>query len=257
MAPHTSQENDTAFVKSKYFSLETYFKTPTNVNKRIKPSISDLQVEEAIKEQEEKKEQCPLCRLWILTESISMEVHVNQCLDKEQEREKENIPPGFMSFKEKFSYSNNKNDSFRKDNSFSIESSVKRCLEDETEETEENNSNSCNTNSLDTDCNDSESSFFDKNVDNKKNQVAKCDTKITNASSVQPSSWRSMFSSTSSSTLTTKILGVKDVNASVSTKSLLSTTNQKKKCKPCPFYKRVRGKYYLINRIRIPLKNIF
>lgn len=256
MASHTGQENDTAFVKSKYFSIETYFKTPANINKRIKPSMSDLQVEEAIKEQEEKKERCPLCRIWILTESISMEVHVNQCLDEEQEREKENIPPGFMSFKEKFSCSDNKNDSFRKNNSFSIESSVKHCLEEEEEEQEETNSNSCDTSSLDTNCNSSESSFFDKNVDNENNQIAKCDTKNTNASSVQPSSWRSMFSSTSSSTLPTKILGAKDVNANISTKSLLSTTNQKKKYKPCPFYKRVHGKYHLISAIRIPLKNI-
>ncbi|CEP11716.1 hypothetical protein [Parasitella parasitica] len=92
MKKHTREENDTA-VKSRYFSIETFFKTPANANKRLKPSASDLQVENAIKELEETKEQCPLCRLWILTTSVSMEVHVNQCLDKEQEREKENIPP--------------------------------------------------------------------------------------------------------------------------------------------------------------------
>lgn len=236
MAKQSRQENDTDGVRSKYFSIETYFKTPANVNKRLKPSTSDLQVEKAIQQQEEKKEQCPLCRLWILTESISMEVHVNQCLDMEQEREKENIAPLSMSLSEEASDSS----SVRKDGSFSVEATVQSGPE---EKVEEERDTLLASSSLDDSSNSIESVLLDG--DNESNQpVAQCDTESTNTTSVQPSSWRTMFSFTSSSTsstsstsVTSRILGAKNVNA-----SLPSLSPQKKtKQKPCPFYKRVRG----------------
>ncbi|KAL9544699.1 hypothetical protein MBANPS3_007491 [Mucor bainieri] len=244
MAKQPRQEDDTGSIKSKYFSIETFFKTPVNVNKRLKPSASDLQVEEAIKQQEEKKERCPLCRLWILTESVSMEVHVNQCLDMEQEREKENIPPLFMSLGQKAPCSSSSdNNNTRTDGSLSVEATTD-CGQEEVEEELEFAAPSIDSS------NDSSSiggSSFDDNESNK--HVAKCDTKSTNSTSVQPSSWRSMFSSSSSTTsvvaTTKKVLGAKDVNATLPLTTALSP--QKKKQKPCPFYKRVRDTRFTVD----------
>ncbi|GAN04923.1 DRMBL-domain-containing protein [Mucor ambiguus] len=237
MAKQPTQENDTSSVKSKYFSIETYFKTPANVNKRLKPSTSDLQVEKAIRQQEEKKERCPLCQLWILTESISMEVHVNQCLDMEQEREKENIPPLFMSFSEEVSCSSSDNNSTRKDGSFSVEATIES-RQEKAEEEKDTVTSFIDSSSIG-------SSLLDDYESIK--HVAKCDTKITNTISVQPSSWRTMFSSTSStaSVTTAKILGAKDVNVSLPSTTTLSP--QKKKQKPCPFYKRIRDTRFTVD----------
>ncbi|KAL7333788.1 DNA cross-link repair protein PSO2/SNM1 [Mucor circinelloides] len=231
MAKQSRQENDSSTVKSKYFSIETYFKTPANVNKRLKPSTSDLQVEEAIKQQKEKKERCPLCRLWILTESISIEVHVNQCLDMEQEREKENIPPLSMSLSEEASYSDCSSARKSNDGSFSIAANVDSYKE-RVEEEQDKAVSSIDSNLMETD-----SSLLDDN----ESHLVKRDTKSTSTVSVQPSSWRSVFSSTS----VTKVLGAKDVNASLPSATVLS--QQKKKQKLCPFYKRVRDTRFTVD----------
>ncbi|KAK4516155.1 Mitochondrial carrier protein ymc2 [Mucor velutinosus] len=241
MAKQSKQENDTGSVKSKYFSIETYFKTPANVNKRLKPSTSDLQVERAIKQQEEKKERCPLCQLWILTESISMEVHVNQCLDMEQEREKENIPPLLMSFSEKSSCFSSDDNNIRKKGSFRVAAAVENCQE-KTEEIQDTVASSIDSSNGSRSI---ESSLLDDDDESKK-YVAKCDTESTKTISVQPSSWRSMFSSTSLTTsVTTRILGAKDINASLPAATALLP--QKKKQKPCPFYKRVRDTRFTVD----------
>ncbi|KAI8098392.1 DNA repair metallo-beta-lactamase-domain-containing protein [Gilbertella persicaria] len=58
-------------VKSSYFSIDSYFKAPNDSNKRVKTDST-------------KEEQCPICNAFILVESISMEVHVNSCLDLQE-----------------------------------------------------------------------------------------------------------------------------------------------------------------------------
>ncbi|KAI8641957.1 DNA repair metallo-beta-lactamase-domain-containing protein [Parasitella parasitica] len=216
MRKQPRQENEAAAVKSKYFSIQTFFKTPANANKRIKPSAIDLQVEKAIQEQEAKKEQCPLCQLWIHTESVSMEVHVNQCLDEEQEREKENIPPTPLPLEEKASCG----DSICKDYSFSVE-----------DQSCQKNKEGCSY-PLDS----------PKLVADNNSQDAKSSTKDTSTSSVQPSFWQSMFSFASSTTVAS-VLAAKDVNAIVPPKPPAS----RKKHRPCPFYKRVRDTRFTVD----------
>ncbi|KAI7902868.1 DNA repair metallo-beta-lactamase-domain-containing protein [Cokeromyces recurvatus] len=82
-------------VQSKYFTLDSFFSS----SKRLK-SNEDQKKNSVVREHFEdqitlKKEQCPLCQAFIYTESMSMEVHVNYCLDKQQhiENNKEKEDP--------------------------------------------------------------------------------------------------------------------------------------------------------------------
>lgn len=61
--------------QSKYFSIESYFKSPPNKKAKIETEIPAV---------EAKKEKCPSCFALIHVESESMEVHVNNCLDSQQ-----------------------------------------------------------------------------------------------------------------------------------------------------------------------------
>ncbi|KAI8967006.1 DNA repair metallo-beta-lactamase-domain-containing protein [Mycotypha africana] len=99
-SPKTTVDTSAKSVKSKYFSIESYFSS-TIANKRLKSKSSsnsatneaiangqDLETEEAVNDKG-KQEQCPICHAFILTESMSFEVHVNYCLDQQQTQTQE------------------------------------------------------------------------------------------------------------------------------------------------------------------------
>jgi hypothetical protein len=178
MRKHSRQEEEDQAekptVKSKYFSIDSYFKSPPN--KKPKTTTFEQQVERAIElslqrqqehpslliEREIKKEQCLLCQKYIFIESESMEVHVNACLDSQQQQLKENVPPPVpvknttTIWKEKFTFAASINDENKKEE--------------------------------------------EKEVENKK--------------SVSPSSWKSMFSSSNNNTAISVPLEMKNVNTS-------------------------------------------
>jgi hypothetical protein len=182
--------------RSKYFSIDSYFKTPV-VNKKIKLSSFEQQVDAAIelslkKPEPEftklKKEQCPLCQTFIFIESVSMEVHVNACLDSQQKEEQKDKP----SLKDRFA-----------------------CLKDTT----------------------SKENISTPSSSSKENSIplVKDEKKEGGIRRILPTAWKSLFSA--SDTPVALPLDIKNVNT--------NTTMKSNKKKSCPFYKRMRGLFYI------------
>lgn len=226
--------------RSKYFSIDSYFKSPI-VNKKIKltPPSFDQQVDQAIELSlkpehilntvvELKKEQCPICQAFIFIESVSMEVHVNACLDSQQ---KEESSTSTHSWKDKFTcLEDNKKEEeplvkYKKEieaiNDIKEEPLVKY-----KEEIEAFN-----------DIKEELECFFDSKEDISSDEETQKENIVTEEKGVLrrllPNAWKSLF--TANDTPISLPLDVKNVNTN------MSKAKGKQK-KPCPFYKRVRGK---------------
>lgn len=169
--------------QSKYFSIDSYFKSPPNKKAKIETEILAV---------EAKKEKCPSCFALIHVESESMEVHVNKCLDSQQPKESS----VGVTLKDKFAFK------------------VETITEEKIECAVIEEISACTT-----------------TTGRKENSETK--EEITAERRILPSSWKSLFSSSS----TTSTTG----NISRPTTEI-KNTNTKPKQKMCPFYKRVRGK---------------
>lgn len=230
-------------VKSKYFSIESYFKTTTTnnnaeeTNKRPKTSNDQLdqELEEAIKlsitesrelqietattielKDTQVSQQCPICQVMIQTEFMSLEVHVNQCLDVQQSVEQE-----VSSLLEE----QEKEEEFQQ----SAEQGVSSLLEQQEEEEEFFMD--------DNEVIDEVLSFEQKNLEQtslkERFSFTTNDTSNVEESkpSTSPSSWKDTFS-------------LPDSHSTQLPTTNIDNNNKKKKQRPCPFYKRVRGKTY-------------
>lgn len=211
-------------VQSKYFSIDSYFKSPPN--KKIKTAFND-QIEKQLSTLEARKEKCPLCCTLICIESVSMQVHVNACLDSQQENA---IP--VVSWKDSFAC--------LVDNSQEKQLLVKETKEDiiKVYETEEDGDEECEAVV-------EEKGKVKENYEEKQENViagkeigtvVQHEDKDSNVKAatglgrILPSSWKSIFSS--SSTVVTPLLP-KSTNIALNPRK----SNQRM----CPFYKRVRG----------------
>lgn len=248
----SKRKDDPPIARSKFFSIDSYFK---DNNKKVKlTSVEDgqqqQQVEKAIQlslqqqqqqqqQNEEssfkvnlRKEQCPLCQTFIFVESVSMEVHVNACLDSQQEK-KENTPPTTSPF---FSKSNNSSDislTLKKESIY-LDECRKEIFEKKQFDVLKVEEINIDKKPMDT--------LKQKEVDHEENDVTeeqekKASTRLLDR--ILPTSWKSMFTATDTNVALP--LDIKNVNVpTTSSTALLS--NKAPKIKACPFYKRVRGK---------------
>lgn len=211
-------------VQSKYFSIDSYFKSPPN--KKIKTAFHD-QIEQQLSTLETKKEQCPLCCTLISVESVSMEVHVNGCLDTQQDK-------AGTSKEKKFgcAVDSSQNQQF--------ENVISQC-----EMTENDVTEGRPVKHDVTELNDK--AVVEEKVKEREDNaqvedvtlssvVQHNDNNVKPASGIGrilPSSWKSLFSS--SSTLVTPLVPRSTSNA---------LNPPLKKQRLCPFYKRVRGNIF-------------
>lgn len=213
-------------VKSKYFSIDSYFKEGTENNKKIKTSNSNdpfnQQIEEAIKLSMSTKEQCPICQTMIQTEFMSMEVHVNQCLDIKQTNEEE---------EEEFKEEKCEDKVIEEQEDNGEEQECKRDNDKEEENKDEEDEFSYFMDDDDEEILGEVLSFEQNMEKDKENQT----------SELSLSSLKEKFSFTSTETSFTP-------SSWKDTPAVNLNTKSKKKQKPCPFYKRVKGKFHRIER---------
>jgi hypothetical protein len=230
MSKHTRQKEEASpsLVQSKYFTIDSYFRSAANDNKRIKKTTQfDKEVEQAIalslQQQQVVTEQCPLCNTQISTEFSSLQVHVNTCLDSlQEEQEKENTSPlaSLLDPATDNSQALSSLDSLRDKFSFNVS----------TESSTPSTSLESNNDNLESeDCSDTSSPEIDNNSTSK-------------ASSILPNTWKGLFSATSSSTPTNDRVSLALISKNINTiQSTVLKASPVKKRKTCPFYKRVRG----------------
>lgn len=247
----SKRKDDPPMARSKFFSIDSYFK---DNNKKVKlTSVEDgqqQQVEQAIQlslqqqhneetsfEVDLRKEQCPLCQTFIFVESVSMEVHVNACLDSQQE-EKENTPPTTSPFFSKSSNSSGISLNLKKE-SVCLNESNKEIIEKKQIEVLKEEEINIEKKPID--------HFKQKEADHKENDVAKEQDEKTSTGlldRILPTSWKSMFTATDTNVALP--LDIKNVNVPTSS-STAFLSNKAPKVKACPFYKRVRDTRFVVD----------
>lgn len=204
------QDRKEELTRSKYFSIDSYFKSPPKkkVKTEVENEITGLKV---------KKEQCPSCSSFIHVESESMEVHVNRCLDLQQLKESSVS----VTWKDKFSFG-----SIKKETVVLVEEKKSEIVSNEEKEN-------------DIELKDKEEKKLVPKEENciEPKEENCIEPKEENSNRVLPSSWKSLFSSVSTNTTDTKSI-IKPVE-------IKSNIDRGKK-KMCPFYKRVRGKIFIL-----------
>lgn len=193
-------------VRSKYFPIDSYFKSP-------KPKLQN-QNEQHLATSLQKTESCPICNTVIYIESVSMEVHINTCLDA-QELSPPSLPSLTPDTSEPSSLSSASTTVDIAEFSFLSYSSLKT----DTEETSSGVATS------------------EKDKENKNDEELK---------RVLPSSWKSLFSC--NTPIKKDILAPKNTN---SFKAKALSKSKQGKVKTCPFYKRVKGKKEKRKEIKI------
>jgi hypothetical protein len=223
------EETSPSLVQSKYFTIDSYFRSAANDTKRVKKTTQfDKEVEQAIAlslQQHEQviTEQCPLCNTLISTESSALQVHVNTCLDSlQEEQQKENTSPPSTS-----SLDSNIDNSLPSSSLGSL--ADKFSFDVSTESSTPNTSLESNNDDLENDdCNDTSlSSEIDSSSAPKPANI------------LPPTAWKDRFSAMNSNTSTDDRVSLAFANKDIN--GLQSKTLSVKKKKICPFYKRVRG----------------
>lgn len=233
MSKHKRQEEGEvppSLVRSKYFTIDSYFRSGGNDNKRVKKTTQfDKEVEKAIAlslEQEQEQgqvitEQCPLCHTIISTEVSSLEIHVNTCLDLLQGQKENGSPPPTSSL------------DLITENSSSLGSFKDKCVFNTSTES------SMPSTSFEGGNNDMES----KDSNDLRPSTKLDSSDLPKSSRVLPSAWKDLFSATncnpSSNDRVSLALVSKDINTMQS--NALKVLSPVKQRKACPFYKRVRG----------------
>ncbi|OBZ82691.1 DNA cross-link repair protein pso2/snm1 [Choanephora cucurbitarum] len=204
---------------SRFFSIESYFKSTqnTNDNKRIK-------VEEQVKDElTTKGEKCPICCALIPTESVSLEVHVNLCLDSQQETNQTNSLELNASLTSN-EYTPTLEDDVSADDLLLIEEAM--VLEKEAL-TKQNPNSKVKQETLQS---ISTQEYLDsKNTMKKENQ-----TESNN------NSWKEKFAFNAATPLKEKNVNVK----------ITPTSKKPADTKPCPFYKRVRDTRFFVDAFK-------
>ncbi|KAG0745802.1 hypothetical protein G6F57_001772 [Rhizopus arrhizus] len=189
-------------VRSKYFPIDSYFKSP-------KPKLQN-QNEQHLATSLQKTESCPICNTVIYIESVSMEVHINTCLDA-QELSPPSLPSLTPDTSEPSSLSSASTTVDIAEFSFLSYSSLKT----DTEETSSGVATS------------------EKDKENKNDEELK---------RVLPSSWKSLFSC--NTPIKKDILAPKNTN---SFKAKALSKSKQGKVKTCPFYKRVKDTQFVVD----------
>lgn len=217
-------------VQSKYFSIDSYFKSPPH--KKVKTAFHK-QIEQQLSTLEARKEQCPLCSTMISIESVSMEVHVNACLDSQQEKAEGSKSGSFDCEVDCAVDSSSQKRQFveSKENVVTIYKTEISDYEAEENVTEGDVTEECET--------EGEDKGRDGDVKAQKDATPSSvvqheESGFAGLARILPSSWKSLFSS--SSAVVTPPLR----------KNTNTLLNQPSKQRPCPFYKRVRGNIFFL-----------
>ena len=239
----TQQKRSNApVVRSKYFSIFGS-STTRNENKKVKvhhdPEFS--LVPETILKVEAKKEQCPLCQAYIPIESVSMEVHVNVCLDTQQGEEQFSTTQSVscssssLDWKEKFSFQKGEKQ---------IDEQVKE------EEQELGDQIIEEEKEMDDQVKQEEKEIKDQ-VENEKIPENETIVEEKKENMIErgiglgrllPDSWKNLFSASDKPVPVP--LEVKNANTTLKTPSPNTKTP---KARPCPFYKRIKSMYFLFS----------
>lgn len=197
-------------VRSKYFTIDSYFRSSKAIQ-----SISQTRCEQdSVAIEQQKSEPCPVCNTIIYTESVSMEVHINQCLDAQ-----ESVSDTHASLDTSFTSSLTTEATFTSSldaQEYALEQQDMTTAECVTEQ--ENGAKDENDNS-------DYSKEDSVTIDDQNRRIL-------------PSTWKSLFSLKQSNDNKRDILAPKSTN---NFKAKIQERSNNTKTKPCPFYKRVKG----------------